>query len=166
MVASEHSSYLLCTRGTLRSLLLLHCLFIIYGSFIPFQINLDLDFARWRLDIFLSVTSGTGVWTYSTPDLVSNVLLFVPFGLLLIGAVSNRRERRRSAALLLGGLLGAMFGLIVELAQLFMPSRTPSILDVICNGTGAAIGACIGHILFQELREVLDNLLRKNDPYY
>ena len=162
MVAPENPSFSILSRGAIKWPLLLQCLFIVYGSFIPFDVNIDPSFARARFDRLLNITLDPGLWRFSTADLVSNVLLFVPFGFFLIGAeIGQRRVRGRSAAFLLGGFLGAIFGLIIELGQLLAPSRTPSVLDLVCNGAGTAIGACIGYILFCELRDTLETLLRQ-----
>lgn len=162
MIAAEHSAFSFSRRGVFRWLFALHCLFIIYGSFIPFEFNLDANFTRWRYNVFLRAIINPGLWWFSTPDLVSNVLLFVPFGFFLIGAdLKGRTWEQCSAAFLKGGFLGALFGLIIELGQFVAPGRTPSFIDVICNGTGAVLGACIGHILFREMHEPVESWLRR-----
>ena len=35
-----------------QGLLLAYCLFILYGSFIPFHFNFDPNFVRWRWSLF------------------------------------------------------------------------------------------------------------------
>jgi glycopeptide antibiotics resistance protein len=162
MRAPVHSTLPLSTRGVFRWLWLFYSLFIIYGCFIPFQFEADSDLIRWRLGTFLTVSMYPELWKYSITDGVSNVLLFAPFGFFCIAAeIGKPRRHLRSAALLFGGFIGAAFALAIELAQTLTPSRTPSMLDVLCNGTGSAIGACAGFILCRELGSALEPALRR-----
>jgi len=63
-----------------------------------------------------------------------NVLLFVPLGLLLCWALP--RLHRRGVWLL---CVAASVG--IEVTQfLFLPARYPSVVDIVTNSTGAAIG--------------------------
>jgi hypothetical protein len=64
-------------------------------------------------------------------DVILNVLLFVPFGLAL---ASLGLTLRRS--LLAGFLLS--FGL--ELFQLLLPGRDPTVSDLLCNSVGSVVG--------------------------
>lgn len=67
-------------------------------------------------------------------DLAGNVAVFVPLGLIVAAAW-------RSPA------LGLLAGLAVsggcELVQLFEPGRVSSLVDVLTNTTGAALGAAL-----------------------
>lgn len=65
-----------------------------------------------------------------------NVLLFVPFGVLLPILWSSFRSLRRTA------LTGLAVSGVIELAQLFT-FRTTDINDLITNTLGAALGFCI-----------------------
>ena len=77
----------------------------------------------------------------SLPDLVQNILLYVPFGALAalsMGAVPVRRP-----AIGLAVLTAIVMSLTVESLQLFMVDRTASIIDVIAAAIGATAGALI-----------------------
>src|SRR5687768_9658882 len=63
-------------------------------------------------------------------DFLSNVLLYVPFGFAA-------RNRGLSSAM----RRGAALSLIIEGAQLFYRGRYATVLDVVANTAGAAIGA-------------------------
>lgn len=72
--------------------------------------------------------------TLSTPDLLLNVLLFMPLGYVL-----GRAGRRPLAALGLGLLLSGS----IEILQIVIPGRSPTLRDIGANAIGAALGALI-----------------------
>jgi len=77
----------------------------------------------------------TNVWTWS--DLVLNVVMFLPLGFL----AQASRVRQRAVAWWAIGLAGALLSATIELGQLFIAERYTSLLDVLTNGLGAALGA-------------------------
>ena len=132
-----------------RYLLLTYCLFIVYGCFIPFQFNLDPNFVRWRWEVFLIEPIYGRMPRPSLPDVASNILLFVPFGILCTWVrMAKGTSTRALPRILLTVIYGLLFGLAIELGQTFSPWRSPSLLDAVCNGTGAFIGAVSGRVLF------------------
>jgi len=68
-------------------------------------------------------------------DGILNLCLFVPFGLAL-----GWNARSPAKAVLCGLLLSTT----VELAQMWIPGRDPSLSDIIANTAGTAVGALIG----------------------
>jgi VanZ like protein len=70
-------------------------------------------------------------------DSIVNVILFAPLGVAL--ALNGRAGLR---AVLQGGMLSCA----VELAQIFIPGRDPSLGDVVANTIGTAAGQAIFHI--------------------
>ncbi|HEX5831940.1 MAG TPA: VanZ family protein, partial [Gemmatimonadaceae bacterium] len=78
-------------------------------------------------------------------DLVANVALFVPLGFLL-------RLARSAAPRWELVLLGTGLSVVVELAQLFEPSRFSAAADVWANGFGAALGVLVHDGLARRLR--------------
>ncbi len=77
-------------KKTAQCLLLAYCLFIVYGSFIPFHFNFDHNFVRWRWSIFLTESIHGRMMRVSLSDVLSNILLFVPFGILCVGRDGER----------------------------------------------------------------------------
>lgn len=67
-------------------------------------------------------------------EFVANILMFVPLGFLLTLVV--RRH-------LLGVALALLLSVAAELAQVVIPSRVPSVRDVVANVLGAALGALL-----------------------
>ena len=153
-------------RKLRRWLFFSYCLFILYGSFIPFRFSDDPEFVRSQLARFFTPPYDDGVRRFSLPDVVSNVLLFLPFGFLWVGAeFSPRMQRCFWRVAFTAGVLGLLSGLMIESGQMFSPGRTASILDALCNGIGSATGAAVGFLLFQAFRGsfglVLLQLLRQ-----
>jgi VanZ family protein len=143
-------------QKTAQYLLLAYCLFIIYGSFIPFRFNLDPNFVRWRWESLLADLMHARLLRTSLSDIVSNVLLFVPFGILWAWARVGKMTERPLVQILLAGIYGLLFGIAIELGQILSPWRSPSPRDVICNGTGALIGALSGRLLFPIFKRSLE----------
>ena len=75
--------------------------------------------------------------------MISNVLLFMPWGFLL-GTWRIKCGTGFLAAMVLGLLSGFLLSGAVECAQLFTPSRTTSLLDLVTNTAGSTLGAAIG----------------------
>ncbi len=141
-------------------LLICYCLFILYGSFIPFRLTTFTPFVQSQWDKFWTPPYAHGARRFSILDVVSNVLLFLPFGFFWMGSrMGDPRGARPIKVFLATGSLGFLLGLAIELGQLFSPGRTSSLMDAICNGTGAAIGGTTAYFLFRGLRGRLGMLL-------
>lgn len=128
---------------TARYLWLLSAIFIIYGTSIPFHFVWDMDAAaaklpRIGLSLFVSPETGRRV---SIPDVVQNVLLFIPFG--AFGVLAAGAARLSVVRVLLVTISGALLSASVESVQLFTSDRTSSLNDVFTNTTGTLIGAVV-----------------------
>lgn len=77
------------------------------------------------------------VGTENLLEPVLNILLFVPLGFF----IARSLRRFPDAGVLLAGLLGAGLSLGIEVLQVALPDRHPSLRDVLMNGTGSLIGA-------------------------
>ncbi|MGE0705470.1 MAG: ABC transporter permease [Vicinamibacterales bacterium] len=75
-------------------------------------------------------------------DLLINLLLFMPFGAL---AQQLRPFGSLTRTVLIGGVLGCGVSLAAEVLQSFVPSRNPSVVDVLVNSAGAMGGALAFH---------------------
>ena len=120
-------------------LLVLWGLFIVYGTMLPFDFSASGERVRERLRLLAEHPWRIG----SRTDLASNVLLFMPWGFLLAVSMAGRGTSF-AAALILAVLGGASLSAGVELAQLYAPSRTASVVDLATNALGSALGALIG----------------------
>jgi VanZ family protein len=122
-----------------RIALVAWCLFIVYGSFIPFRFSAQPATVQRSLERAELLASRRGRPDISTPDVLSNVLLFLPLGLLI---AAGRRRALVAAGALAGGL-----AIAIETGQLFAPGRTASPVDVAANVLGALAGAWMGRSL-------------------
>ena len=78
---------------TIRRLLCCYLIFLIYASFIPFRFNLDPNFIRWRLEVFFSESLVDGIQRWSGTDIVNNILVYIPLGLLMTGSWNTTRGK-------------------------------------------------------------------------
>lgn len=114
--------------------------FIVYGSFFPFNFQseakpIDLFYATWHM-------------FENTSDAVDNFLLFLPLGIGLDACFRGALKRWLAA---LTALL--LLGVVVQLIQLYLPSRTASISDVLWN----AIGMGVGMVGFKKIRQAIEH---------
>ena len=134
-------------------LLLTAAVLITYGSLYPFNFDLA-TFSADEVDRLLVIDPfGT-----RRGDILANIALFAPLGLL--GTVAARRAGGSIARMLTALLLGLAFAAALQVAQLFLPSRVPSLTDVVWNGVGLALGAAVAavplvHRLLQDLERNL-----------
>ncbi|MSO77108.1 MAG: VanZ family protein [Alphaproteobacteria bacterium] len=112
---------------------------ILYGTLYPF------DFAAGAhpgamvslLTASLNARPGRG-------DILSNVVLFLPFGFFAMQCLLPRAPRL--ARLLVVVMMGAALSLGIECAQAYLPSRVTSLYDLALNAHGALFGAVAGWI--------------------
>lgn len=74
-------------------------------------------------------------------DTAINILGFVPFGFLLAACRSERRRARRLPDLLIALAVGALTSAAIETVQVFLPTRSSTVMDVLANTLGTALGA-------------------------
>jgi len=128
----------LCSGGVrwIDALAIGYVLFIVYASLIPFGAASAASNDGARL-IFGLPANETNF-----PDLMSNLAVYFPMGLLLRGFFANRQKRPLRALVLAVGAAGAI-SYCVESVQMLMVSRVASFADFVCNVVGAAVGALV-----------------------
>ena len=75
-------------------------------------------------------------------DRIANVLLYVPLGFCLMLWLSRRV--RRAAAVVISVASGSLLSLTIEIAQVYISSRVPSLMDLTLNALGTLVGATAG----------------------
>ena len=104
--------------------------FILYGSLFPF------DF-RAAPEPFAMLLARHALFA-NVADATDNFLLFVPLGLALHLCLPRPRDR------LIGALLALLaLGLGVQALQLYLPSRTAALADVVWNAAGLTAGLLV-----------------------
>lgn len=114
--------------------LALYIIFIVYGSLFPL--------AEWRpphQDIWSVWLQGLPERT-SRSDLLTNLLVYIPFGFLL--SINFPKKSNPMLRLLLVTVLGTALSFIMEYLQMFLPARTSSLNDILLN----AVSSCVGGV--------------------
>ncbi len=75
----------------------------------------------------------------SLNDLIGNVIFFLPFGFGL-ACLSRQRGFNHLETVLITVFLSSALSLTVETLQLFLPSRSSSVIDICTNTTGGFLG--------------------------
>lgn len=78
-------------------------------------------------------------------DIALNVAAYLPLGTMLFAAL--RPPLRAAWAFVFATLIAALLSLALENAQMFLPSRIASNVDLLANGAGAALGALVAWLL-------------------
>ena len=111
-------------------------LFIVYASLSPFT-----GWQAQGLD-FASVLRAPLAQTYTAFDTVVNGLAYWPLGMLF--GLALRPHLRGAASVVLATCGGLALSVGMEYAQLYLPSRISSNVDILANTAGALLGAMIG----------------------
>ena len=109
--------------------------FIVYASLSPF-----LGWQEQGLEFWAVLTSPL-MLTYSGFDALSNLLAYLPFGLLLALNLLTCCGNVRSV--LWATLLAIGLSVMMEYLQMYLPMRTSSNADILTNGIGAFAGALL-----------------------
>lgn len=76
---------------------------------------------------------------------IANALFFVPWGFLMFIALDTP-SRRRFRTYLYTFIAAAVFATLMEIWQVFLPTRVTSAVDAVANALGACLGAVVGHL--------------------
>lgn len=121
----------------MRFLLLLILALIAYGSLYPFDFVPRANGVAEMAKLFVRPAIGM-----QRGDIVGNLLLFIPYG--LVSVLAARAHRRPSLACLGYVAVGLVLALGLQVAQVWLRSRTPALGDAVVNATGLLIGLVLG----------------------
>jgi hypothetical protein len=104
---------------------------------------------------------GLGYWQ----DNAINLVGFIPFGLCVFASLSQVRGMRHPGAITI--ILGFLTSLIIEVLQVFLPTRTSDSTDLITDTVGTAIGVmvCRGFIGWMRQRKAMASLVKTNTSH-
>ncbi|MEV4666455.1 VanZ family protein [Microbacterium sp. LWO12-1.2] len=126
-----------------RTLLVPYVLGVALIVWLPASIAGRVTGLAFRIARFVSENFGIALSTsYTVFEFLANIALFVPFGLLLAAAWP-----RTSPWLII--LIGYATSATIELVQTLLPSRVPTISDVVANTLGTVIGCLALHAVLQ-----------------
>ncbi len=122
-------------KAPLKWFALAYAALIVYGSLFPFT---GWSYAGVKPFGFL-----TAQWPahHSRPDILTNVLAYIPLGLLFV--LWWRRRRFVVGPVILATMIGAALSFLMEYLQQFLPSRDASLMDLITNVSGTLVGAVL-----------------------
>jgi VanZ family protein len=124
----------------------LYVVFVVYGSLFPFHFISDPHALRHLLDHPVPRR-------ISLPDVAANLLLGVPFGALMVwSGLAGAGPVARLASVVLADTVLAS---VVEVAQLFVPGRISSVLDVAAQVAGSLGGLLVMQGLLASSRRPL-----------
>jgi VanZ family protein len=118
-----------------------YTVFIIYASLSPF-----VGWQEQGLDFWEVLASPFGL-TYAGFDALSNLLAYLPYGLLL--ALTLRTHFSSSRSVWLATALAMSLSVAMEYLQLYLPNRTSSNADILTNSLGALAGALLAISIVQ-----------------
>src|SRR5687768_2925219 len=127
--------------GTSVIFLSIYLSYLLFFALAPFTFHPDAALSLIEL-IDLRFEGMSSLWRLSAWDIWTNVLLFFPFGLLVI-LLPSMASMRPLVQMLLVSAFAAFLSFGIEVAQALLP-RQPSIADVVCNVLGAILGAVVG----------------------
>ncbi len=128
--------------ASVRALFVLSGLFILYATTLPFDFSHAPTLARAELIPLWDPVRGR---LASIPDLVQNVVLFMPFGFFAVRSYAWFRGGLLRTTLLTA-LLGFVVSGTVEVLQTMSSVRTPSASDLTTNTLGCGLGGLIAHL--------------------
>ncbi len=112
-------------------------LFIVYATTIPWDMSHAPSFDRVSWIPGWDTKRGR-IW--SIPDMVQNVVLFVPFGFFAFFSLSHFETKRPWARAMFSGLVGLGLSFFVECLQTMSETRSPSATDLATNFMGSLLG--------------------------
>jgi VanZ family protein len=146
----------LCRAGFYLSALL-----VLYGALFPFHFEIsNVAWSSFRLVPFWDAARGR---IHSLPDMLSNILLTVPFG--FFGFIVFGKPKKIQSAIK-WFFAGLCLGLLAELIQLSIPSRMSDITDALNNGIGTLIGAVFASLCGAQIIDLLSgSMLDRKHTY-
>lgn len=134
MVSDAGSSHGTANRRALRWLALVCVLLVIHGSLYPWRFAWPVSFAAaWEQMLH------QGSWWTGRGDVVGNVVLFLPVGVLGWALLRHSALAPPLRAAWVVGL-GFALAFVLQVAQIFVPARSAAWSDVVWNMLGLLLG--------------------------
>jgi VanZ family protein len=146
------------SRKQILGLLVLCGAVILHATMWPYNFRFDWGPIPARLLSAIDLPF-TGGWRGNKKDIVLNVILFLPFGALLF--LHRAKGIAASRSVLSPTLLCMLFSASIETTQCFLPTRTPSLVDVGTNTLGTLFGAVAARTALRVLEQTTEEEVRK-----
>lgn len=116
----------------------MHFLTLAYGFLLVYGTLFPLTDWHSPTENIIGTLLADGIKPSSLPDIITNILVYIPFGLLLFNITA--RYQRAPIAMVISIMTGTFLSISLEYLQAYNPHRVASILDVILNVGGTSIG--------------------------
>ena len=133
-------------------------IFILIATLFPFTFHIQ-EFTKSSISRFQFV------WFRDSRDLLANILLFVPLGFGL-GGLAQKKGINNFLKWIFVLAVGLCLSIIVEVFQIFLPSRFPSSSDVFANLVGTGLGLIIFKNLGQKLLNYTSDILGQLEVFF
>jgi len=100
------------------------------------------EYIKYKKESFFSYLKKSLKSMSRFSDLIINILIFIPLGILINGALRKRYGLKMKISII-ALFTGTLFSLSVESLQYFSMTRNSSLIDVFTNMTGVAIGVVL-----------------------
>jgi VanZ family protein len=74
-------------------------------------------------------------------DILTNILGFIPFGFFFSACLWKSQSHSHYRLFMIPVLIAGGLSLLIELLQVYLPTRSSQLMDVICNTVGAGTGS-------------------------
>lgn len=139
-----------------QRLLSLFVALILYASLYPFHFD-----GRRLATAFETSLWGALSFRYSGPgDTIANLAAYVPIGIFARLCLSGGGVR--DSLIPIAG--GTLLSIAIEIVQIAIPSRNPSLMDVLLNVAGTSIGVALANAVWLRLAPRLEAAFRSNIP--
>jgi len=130
-------------------LFLFYTLFLAYSCAVPFNLDITVPEILGNIDKIRWIPYFFNGRRESLPDIVSNILLFIPFGFFLAGYLVSRLKI--ITTLVICFTAGIFVSCLQEMVQLISIDRVSSVTDVINNSMGSVFGASVSVLYHRKI---------------
>ncbi|MEB3882589.1 VanZ family protein [Lyngbya sp. CCY1209] len=128
----SESNHLLFPPKLAIAIIFFSLILVFFGTLLPFNFSVN-EPISWTFIARQFITKTTG------EDVVANLFFFVPFGFGL-SAYLYPRKLGLWGSLITVAIASCLLSVTVEIVQIFLPSRFPTLSDIILNTLGGTLG--------------------------
>lgn len=133
----------------MKGLFLFSIFVITYGSLFPF----DFQYVNWQNDGIATLFSSS-LFDSETPDLLGNIILFLPFGFAGTELISRNKLNKRFNYYLY--TFGITLAVLLQILQIFLDFRVPALYDALWNGVGIFFGVLLARFMNKKYPRILE----------
>jgi glycopeptide antibiotics resistance protein len=98
---------------------------------------------------------------FTLSDVISNIVLFMPVG-FSVNCLFSTTHKKRFSKLITTFIICAGFSTMVEIFQVFLPMRSPNVVDIVSNSLGGMVGYPIGHFFRKRWLRYAEGVLNRD----